>query len=168
MAGLALTGTQRWANSFDVTQRMLANGPADDQAVEAVDDGREVHLAGGDLELGDVSQPFLVGGCSLEVSVDDVFWRRADFAKVRAVPTLFVGGNDQAFLFHQALHDFLAEMQMAPAKCRTQPPVTVTLVITLKDISNGNPSISVFVRSSQPRAMIKIRTACEIKRFKQL
>ena len=57
---------------------------------------------------------------------------------------------------------------MAPAKCRTQPPVTVTLVITLKDISNGNPSISVFVRSSKPVGLIKIRTACEIKFFKEL
>lgn len=33
---------------------MRPNGPADDQAIEAVDDGREVHLAGRDLKLCDV------------------------------------------------------------------------------------------------------------------
>ena len=57
---------------------MLANGPADDQAVEAVDDGREVHLAGGDLELGDVSQPLLVRRGCLEVAIDSWLDNRAD------------------------------------------------------------------------------------------
>mgnify|MGYP006949399687 CR=1 FL=1 len=33
--------------------RARPDGPADDQAIEAVDDGRQVHLAGRDLELGD-------------------------------------------------------------------------------------------------------------------
>lgn len=46
------------------------NGPADDQPIEAVDGGREVRLAGRDLELGDVGQPPLVGSRRLEVAID--------------------------------------------------------------------------------------------------
>ena len=62
--------------------RTRAKRPAGHQPIEAVDHGREIHLASRDLELGDVGQPFLVGGCSLEIPVDEVFWRWADFANV--------------------------------------------------------------------------------------
>jgi hypothetical protein len=65
---------------------------------------------GRDLELRDVGKPFLIRGGSVEVPVDKVLWRRADFAKVRPVPTPSIGGNDQAFLLHQALHDFLGDV----------------------------------------------------------
>ena len=38
------------------------DGPADHQTIEAVDHGREIHLASRYLELGDVGQPFLIRG----------------------------------------------------------------------------------------------------------
>jgi hypothetical protein len=60
---------------------MRPNGPADDQAIEAVDDGRKIHLAGRDLELGDVGQPLLVRGRRLEVAIDEVFGRRTDLPR---------------------------------------------------------------------------------------
>jgi hypothetical protein len=99
------------------------------------------------MELCDVSQPLLIRGRSLEVPIDEILWCRADFSQVRPVPTPSIGGNDQALLLHQALHDFLGDMQMAPAKCCTNSPVTVATVIALEDIGNGNPSVSVFVRT---------------------
>ena len=63
------------------------DGPADHQTIEAVNHGREVHLASRYLELGDVGQPFLIRGGCLEVTIDEVVWRWADFAKVGAIPT---------------------------------------------------------------------------------
>lgn len=37
----------------EVSVRLRPNGPTDDQTVEAINDGREVHLAGWDVELRD-------------------------------------------------------------------------------------------------------------------
>jgi hypothetical protein len=45
----------------------------------------------------------------VEIPIDKIFWRWADFAKVRTVPTPFVCGNGQAFLLHQSQHDFFRE-----------------------------------------------------------
>jgi hypothetical protein len=52
-----------------------SNGPAHHHPIEAIDDGRQVHLASRDLELRDVSEPLLIERCGLEVSVDDVLRR---------------------------------------------------------------------------------------------
>lgn len=62
-----------------------ANGPAHHHAVEAIDDRRQVNLAGGDLELCDVREPLLIGCRSLEVAVDDVLWCWTDLPQVRGV-----------------------------------------------------------------------------------
>ena len=51
-------------------------------AIEAVDHGGEIHLPRWNLEFGDVCQPFLIGGISMEVSIDQVLRRLADFPKV--------------------------------------------------------------------------------------
>jgi len=84
---------------------MRSNGPADNQAIEAVDDGREVHLASRDLELGDIRKPLFVRGSGLKIAVDEVFRSRTDFSEIGAVPAPLWPCNDQAFLFHQPLHD---------------------------------------------------------------
>ena len=63
------------------------DGPADCQTIEAVNHGREIHLASRYLELRDVSEPLLIRSLRMEVAVDDIFWRRADLAKVGAIPT---------------------------------------------------------------------------------
>ena len=49
--------------------RARANGSADNHAVEAIDDRRQVDLARRDLELRDIREPFLIGGRGLEVAV---------------------------------------------------------------------------------------------------
>ena len=59
---------------------MRSNGPADDQAIEAVDDRREIHLASWDLELGDIREPLFIRGAGLEVAIDKVFRCGTDFA----------------------------------------------------------------------------------------
>lgn len=63
---------------------MRPDGPTDDLAIKAVGDEGEVHLAGRDLKLGDVSQPLLVRGCCPEVSIDKVFGRWADLPPDRS------------------------------------------------------------------------------------
>ena len=142
---------------------MCADSTADHQAIEAVDHGREIDLSSRDLKLGDVGQPLLVRARRLEVAVDQVVWRRTDFSKVGAVPTPFVGCNNQASLPYQALHDFFRDMQLAPAKSCTHPPVAVAPVIALKDIGDSYPNIGVVVRATQLRAVIKIGTASQVK-----
>ncbi len=48
-------------HGIDETRIWLrSNRPTDYHAVEAVDDGREVHLPGRDLDFGDIRQPFYV------------------------------------------------------------------------------------------------------------
>lgn len=59
-----------------------ADGPTDDQAVEAIDDRGEINFACADVELSDIRQPLLVWGCRVEVAIDDVLWRGADFAQI--------------------------------------------------------------------------------------
>ena len=61
------------------------------------------------------------------------------------------------------MYDFFGDKYLAPGKCGPQPPVAVATVIVLKDICDGNPSISVFVRSSKPVALIKVRAAGKVK-----
>ena len=61
---------------------LSSDGSADDHSVEAVDDGRKVHLASRYLELGDVCQPFHVRRVCMEVAIDQVFRDRADFSRV--------------------------------------------------------------------------------------
>src|SRR6187455_1260730 len=51
-------GVQHCVDEFSVWAR--ADRPAHDHAIEAIDHGRQVYLAGGDLELRDVGEPLLV------------------------------------------------------------------------------------------------------------
>lgn len=73
-------GIQHGVDQLSV--RTGSAGPADHHSIEAVDDGREVHLASRDLELRDVREPFLVGDRGLEVAVYEVLRRWTDLAKV--------------------------------------------------------------------------------------
>jgi uncharacterized UPF0146 family protein len=41
-------------------------------------------------------------------------------------------------------------------------------VVTLKDIGDGNPGVSVFVRSSQTGTVVEVGTASQVKFAKQL
>ena len=122
-----------------------ADGPADNQAIEAIDDGREVHLASRDLELRNVGKPLLIGSRRLKVAVDEIVWRWADLSQVGAVLTPLLGGNDQAFLLHQASHDFFREAELLPAQCRPYPAIAVATVIELEDINDGQTRIGILV-----------------------
>ena len=71
--------------------------PAQRHAVEAVHDGREVHLAGGDAELGHVGDPQLVGLAGMEVVpaplvAQQVLGRLGYLALVGAVAPPLLGG----------------------------------------------------------------------------
>ena len=69
-----------------------------------------IHLSSRYLEFCDVGQPFLIWHPGLKISVDEILRRRADFSQIGPVPTPSIGGNDQAFLLHQASHDFLRDV----------------------------------------------------------
>jgi len=57
--------------------------PAHHKTIEAVDQRRQIHLAGRDLDFGNVGEPLLVRGSCTEVAIDDVLRRRAYFSAVR-------------------------------------------------------------------------------------
>ena len=143
--------------------RLCTVGPLDHQAIRTVNRGQEINLSSWYLEIGDVGQPLLIRDQSLEVTIDQIVWRRAYFAQVGAVPTPSVGSIDPAFLLHQALHDFLGDMQLAPAEGCAHPPVAIATVIALKDIGDGNTCVRVFVRAAQLQAVIKIGTSSEVE-----
>ncbi|MNE70755.1 hypothetical protein D3C80_1665750 [compost metagenome] len=99
------SGIQHRVHKLGVGTR--ADRPTDYLPIEAVDHGGQVHLAGRDLELRDVREPFLIWGNSREVAVYEVFRRGTDLPEVGTVSTPFRLGDDQAFLLHQALHHLL-------------------------------------------------------------
>ena len=66
--------------------------------------------------LRDVGKPLLIRGSRLEVAVDEIFWRWADFSQVGAIPTPLRSCHDQAFLLHQTPHDFLRDQDVLPAQ----------------------------------------------------
>lgn len=109
-------GIQHCVDQFRVWLR--SNGATDDQAIEAVDDGREIHFASRDLELGDIREPLFVRGCGLEVTIDKVLGCRTDFSKIETVPPPLWLGNDQALLFHQSLHNLLGDRNALPGQRR--------------------------------------------------
>ncbi len=67
---------------YQIGIRFAPDCPADDEAVEAVDDGRKINFTRSDVEFGDVGQPFLIRSGSLEVSIDDILRRRTNLAEV--------------------------------------------------------------------------------------
>ena len=73
--------------------RACSYGPAHNQSVEAVNDGREIDLSGRYMELRDVGKPFLIWRCRLKVPIDDVFWCRTNFPQVRPIPPLSIDVN---------------------------------------------------------------------------
>lgn len=109
--------------------RARPDGPADDQAIEAVDDGRQVHLAGRDLELCDVGEPLLVRGRCLEVAMDEVLGRWTDLAQIGPVPSTLWLGNEQALLLHQSLNHLLRDGDALPGQRSLQPAVAVAAVV---------------------------------------
>ncbi len=61
---------------------LRSNRPTDDHAIEAVDDGRKIHLPSRDLELGDVCQPLHIRCLCMEVAIDQVLGCWTYFAQV--------------------------------------------------------------------------------------
>jgi len=53
-------------------------------------------------------------------------------------------------------------MQVAPNKCGTHPPVTVTTMIALKDIGNGNAGVRIVVWTPEASAMIEVGVAGQV------
>ena len=79
-------------------------GPSDDLLAAEVVDRREVGLAPGLLELGDVGAHLLPGPVGFEVPADDVFEGFADLAPVGVVPVVVGLAADPAADAHLAHH----------------------------------------------------------------
>ena len=77
-----------------------SDGPTDDHAVNAVDDGRKVHLARRYLEPGDVCQPSHVRRVCMEVAIEQVLRRWTDLSQLGSKPPTTRPGNDQLLLLH--------------------------------------------------------------------
>ena len=79
-------------------------GPSDDLLAAEVVDRREVGLAPGLLELGDVGAHLLPGPVGFEVPADDVFEGFADLAPVGVVPVVIGLAADPAADAHLVHH----------------------------------------------------------------
>lgn len=95
-----------------------------------------VHRTGRDLELCDVDQPFLIGRCGLEVSVDEVLRRWTYLTKGGRVSATLGLGDDQAFLLQQTLHHLLREGDALHDQRSLQTAVAAAAMIRLKDVGD--------------------------------
>ena len=143
--------------------RSGAQCPAHHHAIEAVDHGREVNLSRRYLELCDVGEPLLIRCRRLEVTIEQVVWRRADLSELGPVSTLLARGNNQALLLHQALHYFFRQVQLASSQRRPHAPVAIAAVVALKHIGSYNAGVSIFVRPSLAGAVVEVGTASKAK-----
>lgn len=126
--------------------------PAQRHAVEAVHDRRQVHLAGGDAELGHVGDPQLVGLVRAEVVPaplveQEVGRRLRDLALVRAVPALLPGGaGDQALVPHDVADRPLADrcaVLRVGVDLRVYAPVAVGAAAGLERLDDRLPRCGV-------------------------
>ena len=159
-------GVQHRVDELGVRAR--ADRPADDQAIEAIDHGRQVHLAGRDLELRDVGEPLLVRCTRAEVAVQEVVWCRTDLAHVRAVSPAFARGGDQALLLHQAPHDLLRDGHALPGQRGLHPAVAVATIVALEDVGHDASNVGVLVADLEPRPMVEVGAAWQAHFAKQL
>lgn len=159
-------GIQHGVDQFSVWAR--ANGPAHHHPVEAIDDRRQVDLTRRYLELRDVGEPFLVGGCSLEVTVDDVLWCRADLAQVRRIPSPLGFCNDYALLLHQPLYHLFGDRALLPSQRGLQPAVAAAAVVRLEDFSDRTTRREVLVARRCTGPMVEVRTTSKTQLCKEL
>lgn len=68
--------------------------PTHHHAVEAVDHRREVNLSCRDPELRNVGEPLLIRCRRLEVTIEEVVWRRADLPEAGPVAQLTDSGPE--------------------------------------------------------------------------
>lgn len=134
-----------------------SDGPADHHAVEAVDDGRKVHLARRDLELGDVCQPFYIRRFCMEVAIDQVLGRGADFSKIGFKPPSTRPGDNQLLLLHQALHDLFRDCHALPSKRRLQSAIAVAATVCFEDCRKAVPDGGIPVCQTHAYAVVEVR-----------
>jgi len=138
-----------------------ADCPAHNKTVEAVDQRRQIHLAGWYLEFGNVGKPLFIRGCCPEVAVDEVLWCRAYFSTVGAVATSSGRGGGQPFLSHQTSqsHYLLRDDDLLPAQSRAYPTIAVATVIELEDACDDATRASILVSDEQACTVIEVGTA---------
>ena len=70
----------------------------------------------------------------MEVAIDDVLRRRADFSTIGALTTSPGRGSGQTLLSHQTTHYLLRDEDPLPDQCRANPAITVATVIEFEDV----------------------------------
>lgn len=133
-----------------------SDGPADDHAVKAVDDGRKVHLASWDLELGDVCQPFHVRRFFMEVAIDQVLGRWTDLSQIGSEPPTTWSGNDQLLLLHQSLDNLFRDYHALSGQRRLQSLITLATTVRFKDFRETVTDGGILVCQTQAGAVIEV------------
>jgi len=153
----------RWKNiSIFRRPKKPSHGPADDQAIEAIDHRRQIHLARRDLEPGDVGEPLLVRCTGAEVAVQQVLGCRTDLAHVRAISTTLARRGNQARLPHQAPHDLLRDVHGLIAQGGLDTPVSVAAVVALEDVRHGPTYLGVLVGHRETGSMVEVGAARQV------
>jgi hypothetical protein len=142
------------AKADEVSARLMSV-----HAIEAIDDGGERYLAGRDLELRNVGEPFFVRRLRVEIAIDQVLGRRTDLAQVRAKAPPFGLGDDQAFLLHQPLHNLLRDCHALFGQRRLYSAIAVAAVIGFEDCGNAAPNDIILVSEVHPGVMVEVRAS---------
>lgn len=148
------SGVEHRVHQLGVGGRRLR--PCHAQAVEAVDDGAQVRLAGRDGELRDVREPERVGLFRMEVSVHDVGGRVADLAFVGAVLPFHRALGDEPRLFHDSADDLLRYHDFLRFERGMHPSVAVTAVVLVEDLRYADAQVGVLVRSRQGASLVAV------------
>gem|GEM_PF-6646526 len=142
--------------------------PTDHEPIEAINNGRQIDLAGRNLELRDVCEPLFILCRDTEVTVDKVFQSRTYFSSVEAVSTSPRCSHAQLLLLHQAPNDLLRDEDFLPAKCCAHSAISVAAVIQFKDIRDGKAYTRILVGSLYLRPVIEVGATGEPQFSKKL
>ena len=167
---------QRRARRPQARVRQLGGGarpdrPSRQEAVEAVQDRREVDLAGGDLELGDVGEPQLIGRVGVEVAADQVLGRLAHLADVGAVLALLLAVDDlQAVLAHDAPDHLLRHDHrlLALAQLGVHVAVAAGVLDAVEYLGDQDAQLGVLVAGGDGAALVVVAAPGQLQARQQV
>ena len=137
-----------------------ADRPGHRHPVMAVDHRRQVRLARGDAELGDVRDPQAVRRLGVEVPVHEVRGRlAADLAPVRAVAARPFERGDQPVPGHQPHDPLRGHDDPRAPQLEPHPPVPVAAAAVLERLPHQGEQPLVAVRPGHRAQLVEVRAA---------
>jgi hypothetical protein len=95
--------------------------------------------------------------------MDQVLRSRTDFPKVRSIASPLVGCNHQVLLLHQALRNFLGDVQLASAECSAHSHVNASNGDCFGTSRHSIVGIGILVRPLEPCTVIEVSAAGQVQ-----